>query len=122
VKAFSAKQWFWSLLILMPIIFYLIELFMGDAQLNILSFFSHVFSSALGVLLAYTLFTKVLVKISHIKAFNFLAFVIIIILVAILSLFASFVGINRLDIIISKAVILSFSSSAIILAFSVKHQ
>ena len=121
MKELSAKQWFWTLIIVMPVTFYLIELFMGDAQSTILSFFSHAFSSALGVLLGYTLFTKGLVKISHVKTFNLLAFIIIMLLVIILTILGSFVGINRLDVIIPKVVILSFSSSAIVFAFSRKQ-
>lgn len=77
MKELSAKQWLWTLLIVMPITFYLIELFMGDAQSTILSFVTHAFSSALGVLLGYTLFTKGFAKISHFKTSNLLAFVII---------------------------------------------
>jgi len=121
VKELSVKHWFWTLLIVMPITFYLLELFMGDAESSILSFVSYTFSSALGVLLGYALFTKGLVKISNFKAFNLLAFVIIMLLVIVLSILGSFVSINQLDVIISKVVILSFSSSAIIFAFSCKQ-
>lgn len=117
MKDLSAKQWLWTLLIVMPITFYLFELFMGDAKSTILSFVSHTFSAALGVLLGYILATKGFAKISHVKNVKLLTFAVIMFLVVLLSILASLMGVNQLDVIITKVAILSFSSSAIIFAF-----
>ncbi|WP_214000477.1 hypothetical protein [Arsukibacterium sp.] len=122
MKDLSAKQWFWTLLIVMPVTFYVVELFTGEAQPSILSVVSYILSSVLGVLLGYVLFTKGLVKISHFNGFKLLAFIIIMALVIGLSLLISFLGINQLGILIFKTVIISFSSAAIVFAFGCKQQ
>lgn len=121
MKDLSVKQWFWILLVVMPITFYMVEHFSGDAPLSLFFFVSYIISAVLGVLLGYALFAKGLVKISHVKGFKVLAFAIIMVLVIILSLLVSFVGINQLGILIFKTVILTFNSSAIILAFGCKQ-
>lgn len=118
VKDSSTKKWFWTILITLPITFYLIELFIGDAQSTVFSFLTHAFSSALGVFLGYHLFTKGFAKISHFKYFEILAFAIIMLLVISISMLVGYVGFDRLSIIVSKALILSFSTSAIIFVFS----
>ncbi|GHG77932.1 hypothetical protein GCM10010919_33890 [Alishewanella longhuensis] len=120
MKELSAKQWFWALLIVMPITFYLIELFTGEAQATLFSFISYIFSSVLGVLLGYVLFGKGLIKVKRFAGFQLLAFIIIMALGILLSLLINFVGMHHFSFFISKVVILSFSSSAIVLAFSFK--
>ena len=82
---------------------------------------SYIISAVLGVLLAYGLFSKGLVKISHVNGFKLLAFAIIMALVVLLALLVSFIGINQLGILIFKTVILTFSSSALVLAFGSKR-
>lgn len=120
LKELSSKQWFLCVLFIMPITFYLIELFFGDAQTTIASFVFYTFSSALGVMLGYVLFKKCIIKISHFKAFYLLVFIIVVLLVSMLSLLTSFLGFNQSNIIISKVVILSFSSSSFVFAFKCK--
>ena len=119
MKDLSARQWLWTLLVVMPVTFYVVELF--DAQPNIFSAMSYIISAVLGVLLAYGLFSKGLVKIRHVNGYKLLAFVIIMVLVVLLALLVSFIGINQLGILIFKTVILTFSSSAFVLAFCSKH-
>ena len=121
MKDLSARQWLWTLLVVMPVTFYVVELFAGDAQPNIFSAMSYIISAVLGVLLAYGLFSKGLVKIRHVNGYKLLAFVIIMVLVVLLALLVSFIGINQLGILIFKTVILTFSSSAFVLAFCSKH-
>ncbi|WP_372626127.1 hypothetical protein [Arsukibacterium sp.] len=121
MKDLSARQWLWTLLVVMPVSFYVVELFAGDAQPTIFSAMSYIISAVLGVLLAYGLFSKGLVKISHFNGFNLLAFVIIMALVLLFALLVSFIGIHQLGILIFKTVILTFSSSALVLAFGSKR-
>lgn len=122
MKDLSAKQWFWTLLVVMPITFYTVEHFSGDTPSSLFFFVSYIISSVLGVLLGYGLFAKGLVKIRHVNGFKVLAFAIVMALVIMLSLLVSFVGINQLGVLIFKTVILTFNSSAIILAFGCKQQ
>ena len=121
MKDLSARHWLWTLLVVMPVTFYVVELFAGDAQPSIFSAMSFIISAVLGVLLAYGLFSKGLVKIRHVNGYKLLAFVIIIVLVVLLALLVSFIGINQLGILIFKTVILTFSSSAFVLAFCSKQ-
>ncbi|MBV2128825.1 hypothetical protein [Arsukibacterium indicum] len=121
MKDLSARQWFWTLLVVIPVTFYVVELFAGAAQPSVFSMMSYLISAVLGLLLAYGLFSKALVKISHVNGFNLLAFVIIMVLVVLLALLVSFLGINQLGILIFKTVILTFNISALVLAFGSKR-
>jgi hypothetical protein len=117
MKELSARHWFWTLLVVVPVTFYVVELFAGDARPTLFSAMSYIISAVLGVLMAYGLFSKGLVKFRHLNGFNVLAFVIIMVLVVLLALLVSFIGINQLGILIFKTVILTFCSSALVLAF-----
>ncbi|MDX1678419.1 hypothetical protein [Arsukibacterium sp.] len=117
MKDLSAKQWFWILLVVMPVTFYLVELFAGSAQPGIFSLLSSAISSVLGVLLAYLLIVKGLMKISVVQGFNLLAFAIVILMVILLSLLVNWLGLTQLGILIFKTVILTFNVSALVLVF-----
>ena len=116
----SAKQWLWTLLIVVPITFYLVEFFIDDKPFGVIALLNCLVSSVLGVLLAYLLFSKVLVHLQHVTGYRFLALFIIMLLVIALSLLINFTGFNHLGILMSKVLVLSFSSSALVLALGYK--
>ncbi|MCF4010846.1 hypothetical protein [Rheinheimera sp. UJ63] len=118
----STKQWLWILLVVVPLTFYVVEFFIDDQPFGILSFLRCIASSILGVLLAYFIFTKALIKLQTIRGYRFIALFIIVLLLVGLASLINITGLNHLGILMSKVFVLSFNSSAIVLVLGHKRQ
>ncbi|MCC5452734.1 hypothetical protein LMJ53_13485 [Rheinheimera sp. UJ51] len=118
----STKQWLWILLVVVPLTFYVVEFFIDDQPFGILSFSRCIASSILGVLLAYFIFTKALIKLQAISGYRFIALFIIVLLLVGLASLINITGLNHLGILMSKVFVLSFNSSAIVLVLGHKRQ
>ena len=106
VKGLSEKQWLWTLILALPLTFYIVELAAGDVQLSFLSFAVHTTWSVIGVLIGYLLSTKVMCRFRHVKGLNILAFGFLMLFVIAISLLINLTGIRELNYISSTALIL----------------
>lgn len=106
MKDLSEKQWLWTLILALPLTFYIVELVAGDVQLSLLSFAVHTTWSVIGVLIGYLLSTKVMSRFRHVKGLNILAFGFLMLFVMVISLVINLTGIRELNYISSTAFIL----------------